>query len=1012
LRAREHEYQARVPVSTYRLQLSEKFTFSDARRIAAYLADLGITDLYTSSYLKARHGSPHGYDIVDFSRLNDELGTAEEYEDFVAEQKRLGLGQVFDLVPNHMCIAANNAWWMDVLENGPSSVYARFFDINWHPVKHELKDKILVPFLGDQYGRVLESQELRLGFEEGGFFVSYWDYRFPLRPDTYIKVLAHKIKELGEALRPGNQYYIELLSINTALSHLPAYKETDPDKMAERNREKEIVKKRLVGLYSASEDIRRHIDGNVRVFNGTKGEPESFDLLDNLLSDQAFRLSYWRVATEEINYRRFFDINDLAAIRMEDPAVFEETHGLVFRLIREGKVTGLRVDHPDGLYDPSKYFSRLQRNCYIQTGLMTREASEEHVHSQAEESILSEALGRRYDETTFSGRKAKPFYIVGEKILMRNEPMPEEWPIFSTTGYTFLNLVNGMFVDGSNEKAFNRLYRRFTRTAVRYSRVAYEKKKLIMQRAMSSEINTLGNYLNRISEKNRHTRDFTLNSLTGAIVEIIASFPVYRTYINSPSIPERDRQHIEYAVSRAKAMNPTINESIFNFVKEVLLLQWPAKLTEEGRKEWLDFVMRFQQITGPVMAKGLEDTAFYTYNRLISLNEVGGSPDRFGTSVQEFHEHNLKRQKFWPHALITTSTHDSKRGEDVRARINVLSEVPEEWRRHVARWSQMNRKHRVPVDGGRAPDPNEEYFLYQTLIGAWPIQVEKEAEYNDFVERIKNYSLKAMREAKVNTSWINPRTAYEKASVEFVEAVLDRGRPNEFLDDFEPFQRKVAFCGMCSSLAQTLLKITSPGVPDFYQGTEVWSLNLVDPDNRRPVDYDGRTRMLNDLRRWEREAPLKEIAAQLVDTWEDGRIKMYVTWKALNFRKEYGRLLARTRYMPLEAAGGRTANICAFARRAEGAVFIVVVPRFLMGFLDAESERPALREGTWDGSFLLLPSLRVSCYENVFTGEVIKRMRYMEAGALRLADLFRTFPVALLKGLEPREMAERNGKGG
>jgi (1->4)-alpha-D-glucan 1-alpha-D-glucosylmutase len=1010
--AREHEYRPRIPVSTYRLQLNREFTFSDARRIIGYLTDLGITDVYASSYLKARQGSLHGYDIVDFGELNDEIGSPAEYEAFVAEQKAHGLGQIFDLVPNHMCVADDNRWWMDVLENGPSSIYARFFDINWNPVKRELKNRILVPFLGDQYGEVLENQELRLRFKDGRFFVAYWDYRFPLRPDSYIKVLAYRLKELEAALEPSDPSFIEFLSINTALSHLPPYTETGPEATAERNREKEIVKRRLARLYEASPEIRRHIDRNVEIFNGTKDEPESFDLLDDLLSDQAFRLSYWRVATEEINYRRFFDINDLAAIRMEDPAVFDETHRLVFRLIREGKVTGLRVDHPDGLYDPSRYFHRLQRNCYIETGLMMKEASKGHIHNQAEEAILPEVLGRRYDELTFSGRKAKPFYIIGEKILMRNEPMPEEWPIFSTTGYTFMNLVNGIFVDCANEKAFERLYRRLTRSPANYARTAYEKKKLIMLGAMSSEINTLGNYLNRISEKNRHTRDFTLNSLTGAIVEIIASFPVYRTYINSRNIAGRDRQHIEYAVARAKAMNPTINESVFNFVKRVLLLQWPAKLGEDRKKNWLDFVMRFQQITGPVVAKGLEDTAFYTYNRLVSLNEVGGSPDRFGTPVEEFHEHNLKRQKFWPHALITTSTHDSKRSEDVRARINVLSEVPEEWKRRVMRWGQINRKKRLPVNGGHAPDPNEEYFLYQTLVGAWPMQAGSAAEWGDFVDRMKNYLLKAMREAKVNTSWINPKSAYEEAASKFVEAILDRGGPSEFIDDFEAFHRKVAYCGMCNSLSQTLLKITSPGVPDFYQGTEVWTFSLVDPDNRRPVDYEGRMRMLADLRAAEQEAPLKAIAAHLAEAWQDGRIKMHVMSKALAFRKECGRLLDRMRYVPLRATGARAANVCAFARRAEGTVFITAAPRFLMGLLDGSDGRASVRSGAWDESFLLVPSLRAACYENVFTGEPVRRVRHAETWALPLADLFRTYPVALLKGSEPARTRRRPERGG
>ncbi len=995
---REQAYQVRIPLSTYRLQLNHGFTFTDACNVVGYLAELGISDLYTSSYLKARPGSLHGYDIVDFGQLNDEIGSQEEYAALIAEQQRHGMGQLFDLVPNHMCIASTqNAWWMDVLENGPSSVYARFFDINWRPVKAELKNKILVPFLGDQYGRILENKELQLLFREGAFFICYWDNRFPVRPDTYMQILTCRIKELESLLTPQDPHFVELLSINTALSHLPDYTETDPDKMAERNREKEIAKKRLLALYSASNTVRDFIDENIRRFNGIKGDKESFDLLDRLLQDQAYRLSYWRVATEEINYRRFFDINDLAAIRMEDPAVFSETHKLLLRFVREGKVTGLRVDHPDGLYDPFQYFHRLQRECYVQNGLRLKEANDEQMTTETGQAIITEELVRKYDELTFSDPGAKPFYIVGEKILMRNETMPEEWPIFSTVGYTFLNLVNGIFVDTANEKAFDRIYRRFTRSAMDYEKVVYEKKKLIMQRAMSSEINTLGNYLNRLSEKDRGTRDFTLNSLTVAIIEVIASFPVYRTYIDNWNISQRDRRHIEYAVGKAKRMNAGINESVFDFLRDVLLLECPPQLNDDGRTEWLQFAMRFQQITGPVMAKGLEDTAFYIYNRLISLNEVGGSPNRFGVTLEEFHEHNLKRQKFWPHALITTSTHDSKRSEDVRARIDVLSEMPADWQARAAKWRELNRRKRVAVNGAFVPDANEEYFLYQTLVGAWPIQGTEDAEYPEFIERMKHYVLKALREAKVNTSWINPRIEYENGLLRFVDAILSTKRENDFLDDLGLFQRKVAYCGMFNALSQTLVKIMSPGVPDFYQGTETWNFSLVDPDNRRPVDYERRKRMLRDLRQWEKEASARTIAPELVRNWKDGRIKMYVTYKALNFRKEHGEQLRQSRYTPLDVVGERSGHVCAFARRSGNTVMVTAAPRF-MSRLVADGTAPAVEGTAWQKSFLALPGLPVRAFRNVFTDAATNTVDYQGEKALSCHDLFGAFPVALLIG--------------
>jgi (1->4)-alpha-D-glucan 1-alpha-D-glucosylmutase len=1005
------EEGTRIPVSTYRLQLNHAFTFADAREILPYLAELGITDLYTSSYLKARPGSLHGYDIVDFGRVNDEIGNIEEYEAFVAEQKKQGLGQIFDLVPNHMCIASPlNQWWNDVLENGPSSVYAHFFDVNWHPTKPELWNKLLVPVLGDQYGQILENQELNLFFDQGSFKVSYWDFRFPIRPDTYMQVLMHGIKDLEAVLTPEHPHYVELLSINTALSHLPCYTSRAPEEMAERNREKEIVKRRLGSLYRTSPGVREFINANVRLFNGTKDDHNSFDLLDRLLQDQAFRLSYWRVATEEINYRRFFDINDLAAIRMEDAAVFKETHRLPFDLVRKGWVTGFRIDHPDGLYDPLHYFRSLQKNCFIQNGLRLAEERDERVGNEAGRAIVSQELARQYEELVFSNPKAKPFYVVGEKILMRNENMPEEWPIFSTTGYTFLNLVNGIFVETANEKAFDRIYRRFTRSSLDYEQVVYDKKNLIMQRAMSSEINMLADYLNHISEKNRHTRDFTLNSLRGVIVDVIAAFPVYRTYINGPKISGRDRQIIETAVSRAKRANRAVDESVFNFLKDVLLLQWPADLHEDGQKERLDFVMRFQQITGPVMAKGLEDTAFYVYNRLVSLNEVGGGPDRFGTTAEEFHEHNLKRQKMWPHAMITTSTHDSKRSEDVRARINVLSEMPEEWRKKTTKWSQINRKRRGAVNGSRVPDANEEYLFYQTLIGAWPIDQTGEEEYSVFVERIKEFMLKAMREAKVNTSWVNPRISYEEGVMRFVEEVLDREANPQFVSDFDSFQRRTAFCGMVNSLSQTLLKIMSPGVPDFYQGTEVWNLSLVDPDNRKPVDYDLRRRMLTELVRREKEAPRREISREVFANWQDGRIKMYVTREALRFRREHSRSLSRSRYTPLLPAGSASRHVCSFARRSGGEVFVVAVPRFVANLLTRE-EPYAVREEVWGSTRVPVPFLPPAAYRDIFTGETVKVSHEDGSRWLSAADLFTTFPVALLEGLNGEKEHKRTDRG-
>src|SRR5512143_402435 len=685
-----------IPVSTYRLQFHGAFTFRDATRVIAYLYELGISDIYASPYFKAKKGSLHQYDIVDHNALNPEIGTEEDYRAMIAELKRNDMGQVLDIVPNHMCVdSPENKWWMEVLENGPSSPYAMYFDIDWTPVKKELRGKVLLPILGDQYGNILEGQELKVVLEEGAFFVHYSEHRFPLEPRTYVLILEHHLKELQASLPEGYGDIAELLSIITSVKHLPFPTETASAKVEERNREKEVIKRRLSTLFNVSPEVRAHLEENLRLFNGTKGDPKSFDLLDGLMNQQMYRLSHWRVATEEINYRRFFDINGLGAIRMEHYDVFQATHQLIFQLIRDKSVTGLRVDHPDGLYNPVEYFHRLQRGCFSQQMIASGEVGDpEHLTLQTERT-----LAERYDEAFLADLAYKPFYIVGEKILAKSERMPEDWPIFSTTGYVFLNSVNGIFIDGNNAKAFDDAYEKFIRAKVNFMDIIYEKKQLVMTVGMSSEVNTLGHYLNDFSEKSRHTRDFTLNSLRRVIVEVIAALSVYRTYTNTWQASDRDVQYIEHAVSRAKRKNPAMSGSIFDFLKDILMLRFPKDFKDEDKSAWLDFVLRFQQITGPVMAKGVEDTAFYVYNRLVSLNEVGGVPDRFGTSLETFHGQNIERVKNWPHALITSATHDTKRSEDVRARINVLSEMPGEWADRARSWARMNKKKKTVIDG-------------------------------------------------------------------------------------------------------------------------------------------------------------------------------------------------------------------------------------------------------------------------------------------------------------------------
>lgn len=984
--------QARIPVSTYRLQFNLHFRFSDATRIIPYLRTLGISDIYASPYFKARAGSLHGYDIVDYNTLNPEVGTEDEYNEMVHELWKQGMGQMLDIVPNHMCITSKeNAWWMDVLENGPSSHYAEFFDIRWDPIKRELKDKILLPVLGEQYGDILERQELRLAFEMGAFFVYYYDHKLPIMPNTYIDIAQYRIHDLEKRLSSENPHFIELLSIITALNHLPPYTEKKPEKVAEKYREKEIIKKRLWILYCESHEVRAFLDENVRILNGVKGDPESFDLLDKLLNKQVYRLSHWSVATDEINYRRFFDINDLAAIRVENPVVFREVHKLVFRLIREGKVTGLRVDHPDGLYDPLSYFRRLQRCCFLNTALWQRKEMDETSHAEAE--IL-----KQYDKLLSSDPPAKPFYIIGEKILIKGEKMPEDWPTFSSTGYVFLVSVNGIFVETAHAKAFDTLYTRIAKSQMNFQDIVYEKKKFIMEVFMSSEVNTLGHYLDEISEKNRHTRDFTLNSLTSAIKETIAFFPVYRTYTTSSGITERDVRYLELAIAKAKRKNPIISESIYDFLKEVLMLKYPENIGNDARKEWVDFAMRFQQITCPIMAKGLEDTSLYVYNRLVSLNEVGGSPDRFGTPLETFHGQNIETSRLRPGALIATSTHDSKRSEDVRSRINVLSEIPDKWRECLIRWKRLNKKKRILLEAQTAPDPNEEYLLYQTLVGAWPIDIMDASGYETFKKRIKDYMVKALREAKVNTSWKNPNTMYENAVMDFIEAILRDTRGNQFFRDFQIFQKMISQYGMYNSLSQTLLKITSPGIPDFYNGTEIWDFSLVDPDNRRPVDYDIRMRMLDELRRQESEIPLRQLARELTDHRENGKVKLYLIYKALNYRKQNREIFEKGEYIPLTVTGDKNYNICAFARRNGSKNIIIIAPRFFTKLIPQPDILP-LDETVWKDTAVVMPFAGTGVkYRNIFTDETVTTREH-EGAILPLSEVFTNFPVALMEGI-------------
>jgi (1->4)-alpha-D-glucan 1-alpha-D-glucosylmutase len=959
---------AHVAASTYRLQFHRGFRFADARVVVPYLAALGVTDCYSSPYLKASPGSTHGYAICDHNQLNPEVGCDEEYAAFTAALAAHDMGQIADFVPNHMGVdEAANPWWRDVLENGPSSPFAAFFDIDWEPTKDELKDKVLLPILGDQYGSVLERGELRLAFEEGAFTVRYFDHNLPINPRQVTLVLQHELDGLQRDLGEENPELAEYLSVITALRNLPIYTQTDPARVAERRREKELARQRLQRLAQSSPRIRQHIQDAVRVFNGGGG-PESFDSLHALLEAEPYRLAYWRTAAHEINYRRFFDINQLAGLRVDDARVFAAAHRLMLRLIAEEKVTGIRIDHIDGLFDPMQYLERLQ------------------------------GAIRERRVTSGGADDAAPFYVVTEKILSTGESLPTEWPVAGTSGYDFLNDLNGLFVDRPNQRTFIRIYRRFCRVRSSFAEHVYASKKLIMDGSMASELNVLAQALNHLSERDRRTRDFTLNSLRDVLQDVVAGFPIYRTYVSPAGHSDADERAIETAIQRARRRNPTMEPSTFDFVRSVLL---PDPSTNDYH-ERLEFAMKFQQYTGPLQAKGVEDTAFYRYNLLLSLNEVGGDPERFGRSPAEFHTANQRRHERWPRTMIASATHDTKRGEDVRARLNVLSELPDEWGRHLSAWARVNAGNRSIVDAQPAPDRNDEYRFYQTLLGVWPPGAAQPARPQEsFVQRIREYMLKAVREAKVHTSWTAEHHAYEAAVTRFVERTLTGPSAPRFLDLFLPFQNQVARLGMINSLAQVVLKTASPGVPDFYQGTELWDLSLVDPDNRRPVDYRLRQRLLAELEPVlsgdaDRDDQRLQTVCALLTHWPDGRIKLYVTATALRLRRRLTALFLTGEYEPLAASGERADHIVALARRDRQHAVIAVVPRLLVRLTSATHFLPLGTE-SWGETWLPLPEhLAQRAYRDELTGVVLQPGQHQQQVGLAIASILHTCPVALL----------------
>lgn len=981
----------RVPGATYRLQMHGGFTLQDAARITDYLHALGITHAYTSSVLAAKPGSTHGYDVVDHSRLNPEIGTEEELVRWVAGLRDRSMGWILDTVPNHMSVWGPNDWWLDVLEHGPASPYAGHFDIAWneHP-RERLHGKVLLPILGQPYGPEIEAGRFRVEYADGALVLLYGDLRLPVDPRTYGFVLAPALDSARAAIGSEDPDVLELQSILSAVRHLPARTDTDPARVQEGWTESRVIKRRLAELTARNDAIAGQVRDAAKRISGVVGDPASFAGLEELLEAQAYRPSFWRVASDEINYRRFFDINDLAALSTEREEVFAAVHKKIFEWVGAGRLDGLRIDHPDGLFDPKQYLDRLQ--------LYTRLAAARH---------LLETKPTDYPDLTWPAAEAglrerfavnptRPLYVTVEKILGEGEQPPPDWAMDGTTGYQFINFVNELFVDPAKEQLAARAYQELTGVDLKFEEIVYRCKFHLLQSSLASELHVLAHQLDRLAQEARWSRDFTLNGLRHALREVIACFPVYRSYVNG-GVSEQDRREVLRAVSRAKTRNPLLGRAVFDFIRDTLLLKDPPSgpAPPEYRSAQRRFAGKFQQLTAPAMAKGFEDTALYLYTRLISLNEVGGEPTRFGRPPAEIHHYFRSRGDTFPGAMSPLSTHDTKRSEDVRARINVLSEIPDAWSDRVTRWMELNRPHKADVgDGQLAPDANEEYFLYQTLIGAWPIEGLTAENRAGFVARILAYMNKALHEAKIHTSWINPNPEYDAAVAEFVARVLDPQKAGAFLADFESFQRTISRWGMVNSLAQTLVRCTAPGVPDTYQGTELWDFSLVDPDNRRPVDYDQRARFLDemDLRA---AGDIAGLVGELVDRMDDGRIKLYVTSRALRFRRERADLFARGAYVPVDVLGPKAGHVFCFARVHGEGCALVVVPR-LVTTLFPDTGRAPVGPEAWAHTGLRLPDeLANYRWSNVLTAEVHEPPADHR---LPVARVLGSFPVALLEG--------------
>ena len=929
-----------IPSSTYRLQFSPTFTFKDAGKIVDYLNKLGISHIYASPVFKARQGSTHGYDVTDPRVISPVLGGEEGMFALLDMCSRNNIGWLQDIVPNHMALNAENTFLVDVMENGTMSRYYNFFDIDWDHPYEGLNGRVMIPVLGKSFGKCLEDGELQLKFDSAGLYVSYYDHWFPVKMESYASVFGRGVPALREALGDHDPDLLKFLGVLYTVKNLP-----ETDALKERYVQIGFVKTMLWEIYQNNEVIRDTCDRVLDEYNGKNSMDDPWELFERVLTDQNFRLTLWKTATEELNYRRFFTVNDLIAVRVENDTVFRVTHGTLLDLVISGKIQGLRIDHIDGLYDPGRYCQDLRH----------------HVPDA---------------------------YIVVEKILSHKEELCRDWPIQGTTGYDFLNMVNELFCSRRGEKSIDRTYAAISEDDRSFFELVTDKKRLIIGRHMAGDIDNLALKLKELAGRDRQGIDITMYGLRRALVELLTFFPIYRTYVNEDGFSKMDREVLLKAIASARnAQEEYVAE--LDYIEQFLGLDKDEDADCE-HPERRKFIMRLQQFTSPLLAKGIEDTALYTYNRLVSLNEVGGHPEVFGITVEEFHHFCEVRAKKWPLTMNATATHDTKRGEGTRARINVLSELGNEWAGKVREWHSLNRMAlTLNTNGDFMPVMNDEYLFYQTVVGSYPFGI---VDFEEYRVRVEEYMMKAVREAKVHSSWIRPNEQYENALRHFVHTTLSRGGENLFLSDFEPFQKRVAWYGMFNSLSQTTLKMMAPGVPDIYQGDELWDFSLVDPDNRRPVDFEERKTFLEQIIG---NGKKRSFISGMLKEPEDGRIKLYLLHQLCVLRRRLNTVFAGGQYISVEVTGVHKQSIVAFLRVSGEDAVLITVPRMITKVV-SDGQLP-IGEVVWQDTAVVLPEVyRNRKWRNCLTGDICN----VNETGFTIGSLQQRFPVAVMNTCE------------